>query len=174
MKGIFIILFLSSLSLAVSAQNDTIKSYTTAWVSGTPPDIDGLANDEAWEQVSWGGGDFRQMSPDKGKPATVQTRFKILYDAKNLYVLVQALDPEPQKIVKRMSRRDTFEGDMVEINIDSYNDKRTAFSFTASVSGVKGDEYVSNNGDNWDEGWDPIWYLKTSVNSDGSLSFASH
>lgn len=150
--------------------SDTFKTYMTAWVKGEPPHIDGALNDAAWEQVEWGGGDFRQLNPDKGKPASVQTKFKILYDAKNLYVGVKCLDPEPDKIVKRMSRRDSFEGDMVEINIDSYNDKRTAFSFTASVSGVKGDEYVSNNGDNWDAGWDPIWYLSTSVDAEGWIA----
>jgi hypothetical protein len=148
-------------------QKDTLKSYTTARLKGDAPHIDGLLNDAAWEQVEWGGGDFRQWQPDKGKPASVQTKFKILYDAKNLYVGIRCLDPEPDKIVRRMSRRDSFEGDMVEINIDSYNDKRTAFSFTASVSGVKGDEYISNNGDDWDEGWDPIWYLKTSIDQEG-------
>lgn len=138
-------------------------------LKGTPPDIDGLEHDAAWQQVEWGGGDFRQYQPDKGKPASVQTKFKILYDAKNLYVLIRALDPEPDKIVKRMSRRDGFEGDLVEINIDSYNDMRTAFSFTASASGVKGDEYVSN-GDEWDPGWDPIWYLKTKSDSEGWIA----
>jgi hypothetical protein len=152
---------------AAFAQSDTLKSYTTGSVMGEVPHIDGKLDDPAWEQVEWGGGDFRQLNPDKGKPASVQTKFKILYDAKNLYVGIRCLDPEPDKIVKRMSRRDSFEGDMVEINIDSYNDKRTAFSFTASVSGVKGDEYVSNNGDNWDAGWDPIWYLKTSIDAEG-------
>jgi hypothetical protein len=138
-------------------------------LKGDAPHIDGLSNDPAWEQVEWAGGDFRQRQPDKGKPASVQTKFKVLYDAKNIYVLIRALDPEPDKIVKRMSRRDGFEGDLVEINFDSYNDMRSAFSFTASVSGVKGDEYVSN-GDDWDAGWDPIWYLKTSVDSEGWLA----
>ncbi len=151
----------------ICAQSDSIKSYTTIFVKGTPPNIDGLFNDIAWEQVNWAGNDFRQLEPDKGKPASVQTRFKILYDDKNIYVVIHALDPEPNKIVKRMSRRDTFEGDMVEINIDSYFDKRTAFSFTASASGVKGEEYISNNGDNWDPGWDPIWYMKTSIDAEG-------
>lgn len=155
---------------AVFAQEDSLKSYTTARVAGVPPHIDGLGNDEAWEQVPWGGGDFRQLDPDAGAPASVQTYFKILYDSKNLYVLVKNLDPDPSKIVKRMSRRDGFEGDFVEVNIDSYYDKRTAFSFTASVSGVKGDEYVSNNGDNWDASWDPIWYLKTSINEEGWIA----
>jgi hypothetical protein len=149
---------------------DPTKHYTTAWVKGTPPLIDGKLDDPAWEQVEWGGGDFRQLQPDKGKPASVVTKFKILYDEKNLYIGVRAFDPEPKKIVRRMSRRDTFEGDFVEVNIDSYYDKRTAFSFTSSVSGVKGDEYVSNNGDDWDAGWDPIWYLKTSIDDEGWIA----
>lgn len=146
---------------------DTIKTYTTKRLASDAPTIDGVLNDDAWQSIQWGGKDFRQLNPDKGKPASVQTRFKILYDEKNLYVGIQCLDPEPAKIIRRMSRRDSFEGDMVEINIDSYYDKRTAFSFTASVSGVKGDEYVSDNGDNWDPGWDPIWYMRTSIDAEG-------
>lgn len=147
-----------------------VKSYTTNWVKGEAPRIDGLPNDPAWEQVEWGGGDFVQRSPDDGQAPSQQTKFKILYDAKNLYILVKALDDDPSKIVSRMSRRDGFDGDMIEVNIDSYFDKRTAFSFTASVSGVKGDEYVSNNGNNWDANWDPIWYLKTSIDEEGWIA----
>ena len=93
-------------------------------------------------QVQWGGNDFRQLQPDAGAAPSAQTVFKILYDAK-LVRTRTFFDPDPSKIVRRMSRRDGFDGDFIEINIDSYYDKRTAFSFTASVSGVKGDEYVS-------------------------------
>ena len=146
---------------------DSTKSYTTAHVQGEPPKIDGILDDPAWEQVPWGGGTFRQRDPDAGADPTVQTYFKILYDARNIYVAFRCVDPNPDKIVARMSRRDGFDGDWVEINIDSYADKRSAFSFTSSVSGVKGDEYVSNNGDNWDASWDPIWYLKTGINKEG-------
>lgn len=165
-----ITLLLVACCLMAQAQNDSTKRYTTARVSGTPPVIDGLLNDEAWDQVEWTGGDFRQVNPDKGKPATVQTKFKILYDAKNLYAIFRCYDPDPSKIVKRMSRRDSFDGDWIEIHIDSYYDKRTAFSFTTSVSGVKSDEYVSNNGDEWDASWDPIWYTKTSVDAEGWIA----
>jgi hypothetical protein len=149
---------------------DSLKSYTTAMLQGEPPNIDGLADDPAWEQVPWGGGDFRQRNPNAGAAPSVQTQFKILYDAKNIYFLFKNLDPDPSKIVKRMSRRDGFDGDWIEVNIDSYYDKRTAFSFTSSVSGVKSDEYCSNNGDNWDASWDPIWYLKTSINAEGWIA----
>jgi hypothetical protein len=142
------------------------KVYYTQRVEGEAPVIDGLFDDPAWEQVEWGG-DFTQQQPDDGKAPSEPTQFKILYDDKNLYVAIRAWDAHPDKIVKRMSRRDGFAGDWVEINIDSYYDRRTAFSFTASVSGVRSDEYVSNNGDNWDTNWDPIWYLKTHVDDKG-------
>ena len=170
MKFFFLTIFLISGLNSVLAQNDSLKSYTTKHLVGTPPHIDGILDDPAWEQVSWATEEFRQLAPDAGKPASVQTHFKILYDAKNLYVAFLNLDPEPDKIVSRMSRRDGFEGDLVEINIDSYYDKRSAFSFTASVSGVKGDEYISNNGNDWDENWDPIWYLKTSIVKEGWIA----
>ncbi|MFY0687602.1 MAG: carbohydrate binding family 9 domain-containing protein [Cyclobacteriaceae bacterium] len=141
------------------------RQYETS-LTNSPPKIDGILDDETWGQVEWTG-DFVQYMPDYGKAPAQPTRFKILYDAKYLYIGIQAFDNEPDKIVKRMSRRDGFEGDWVEVNIDSYHDKRTAFSFTASVSGVKGDEYISNNGDNWDETWDPIWYVATSIDDEG-------
>ncbi len=166
MKSLCILPLFAATSLTW-AQTDSTKVYTTSRVQGEPPVIDGKLDDPAWDQVEWGGGDFRQANPDKGKPASAQTRFKILYDSKNLYIGFRNFDPEPEKIVRRMSRRDGFDGDWIEINIDSYFDKRTAFSFTSSVSGVKGDEYISDNGDNWDPSWDPIWYLKTSIDAEG-------
>lgn len=169
MSRFIFLLALISNGIIIQAQTDTLKSYTTTF-SKDAPEIDGVLDELAWTEVEWAGGDFRQLTPDKGKPASVQTKFKILYDAKNLYVAILALDPEPDKIAKRMSRRDSFEGDMVEINLDTYFDKRTAFSFTASASGVKGEEYISNNGDDWDPGWDPIWYLKTSTTSEGWIA----
>lgn len=166
MRAFLFFLFIS-VSCYVFAGPDSVKVYTTAHSISHVPKIDGDLSDQAWESVSWGGGDFIQNNPEAGAPASVQTLFKILYDEKYLYVAIRNLDPEPAKIVSRMSRRDSFEGDFVEINIDSYFDKRTAFSFTASVSGVKSDEYVSNNGADWDENWDPIWYLETKINEEG-------
>ena len=145
------------------------KSYQTAYIRAEAPIIDGQLNDPAWEQVEWGG-DFIQFMPYEGHAPTQETAFKIVYDDKNLYIAYRCFDNEPDKIVKRMSRRDGFEGDWVEINIDSYDDKRSAFSFTISVSGVKGDEFVSDNGNNWDSSWNPIWYAKTSIDEEGWMA----
>ncbi len=152
--------------LAQDKKQPEKKIYTTARIEGTPPTIDGTIQDSAWEQVAWGG-DFVQWQPNSGEAPEEPTTFKILYDDKNLYIAFKCYDKDPEKIVRRMSRRDGFEGDWVEINIDSYFDHLTAFSFTLSASGVIGDEAVTNNGNNWDSSWDPIWFAKTSIDQDG-------
>ncbi|WP_163717077.1 DUF5916 domain-containing protein [Mangrovibacterium lignilyticum] len=141
------------------------KSYQTA-STDSPPRIDALLNDSCWNQVEWGG-DFIQSQPYENKPPSQQTAFKILYDDNNLYVFIRAYDTEPDKISRRISRRDNFDGDMVEINIDSYYDQQTAFSFTAMASGAKGEEAVTKDGNNWDSSWNPVWYLKTSIDDEG-------
>jgi len=157
-------------SFSEAQENKTEKKvYTTKRVESKAPHIDGLIDKEIWDNVEWSG-DFIQRDPNDGAKPSQETAFKVLYDDNYLYILVRAFDTEPGKIVKRMSRRDGFDGDWVEVNIDSYFDKRTAFSFTASVSGVKGDEAITNDGDRWDSTWDPIWYLETSIDSLGWIA----
>ena len=142
------------------------RIYTTKDVQGLEPiKIDGNFNEDAWQAVEWTS-DFKEFEPDNNTVPSQQTRMKIIYDDKNLYVAFLCLEPDRSKIIERMGRRDSFAGDWVEINIDSYNDDRTAFSFTTSVSGVKGDEFVSNNG-NFDPSWNPIWYVKTAIVEEG-------
>ncbi len=143
------------------------KIYVTQAIGGEePPAVDGELNDLAWNLVDWTG-DYIELEPDENTPPSYQTKFKIVYDSKFLYIGVRCYDAEPEQIVRRLSRRDGFDGDWVEFNIDSYHDKRTAFSFTVTAAGVKGDEFISNNGSNWDGSWNPIWYTKTRVDDEG-------
>lgn len=143
------------------------RVYTTKSLENIDaPVIDGKLTDAGWDIVDWTT-DFTEREPDENTPPTEQTKFKIVYDKNYLYFAFRCYDKNPKKIVKRLSRRDGFEGDWVEVNIDSYHDKRTGFSFTSSVSGVKGDEFISENGNNWDGSWNPIWVLKTNVDEEG-------
>jgi len=170
MKQITLCITLTSLLLwqmQAFSQDEPVekKTYQTAFTQ-SPPTIDGFLNDSCWNNVAWGG-DFIQTQPYENKPPSQETAFKILYDDNNLYVFIRAYDTEPDKISRRISRRDNFDGDMVEINIDSYYDQQTAFSFTAMASGAKGDEAVTKDGNNWDSSWNPIWFLKTSIDDKG-------
>ena len=142
------------------------RTYTTTSIGNSQaPTIDGNLDDDAWNLIEWTT-DYTEFEPDVGTPPTEQTKMKILYDSKNLYVAFKCYQADPSTIEKRMGRRDDFPGDWVEINLDSYNDDRTAFSFTISASGVKGDEFVSNNG-NFDDSWNPIWYVGTQIDDEG-------
>ena len=167
----FAILFLCL--IVVKAQDSTSvttvpkRIYTTKTIGEQPaPVIDGILDDESWNLVEWQG-DFVEWRPDENTPPSHQTKFKILYDKKNLYVAIRAYDNEPDKIVKRLSRRDGFDGDWIEINFDSYHDLRTGFSFNVTAAGVKGDEFISDNGNDWDGSWNPIWYTKTNIDEEG-------
>lgn len=165
---LFILLFIFFGLTANSTPGDSVvvkKQYYTKSLS-SPVTLDGIPSEEAWKTVEWGG-DFIQWQPNEGKPPSQPTNFKIIYDEKFLYIAYWCYDQAPDSINKFMGRRDEFPGDWVEINIDSYHDKRTAFSFTLSVSGVRNDEFVSNDGNNWDASWNPIWFAKTHINDKG-------
>ena len=176
-KFFFFFAFIFFYSYLGYSQEETIKteeqakplkrSYTTKSIAlESAPKIDGIINDSAWDAVEWTS-NFIENQPDNGTPPAEQTKFKVIYDEKNIYFAFRNYDAEPDKIERRLSRRDGFAGDFVEVNIDSYHDKRTAFSFTITAAGVKGDEFISNNGNNWDPSWNPIWYAKTQIDEEG-------
>nr|HQV31949.1 DUF5916 domain-containing protein [Calditrichia bacterium] len=160
-------LLLLSVFLAAEEAVQPKKEYYTKKAPKGAVSIDGEINEDIWNSVPWAGGDFIVRSPNEGEAPVANTRFKVLYDESYIYFAIRAYDAEPDKIVRRVARRDRFEGDWVEVNIDSYFDKRTAFSFTITAAGVKGDEFISNDGDNWDASWDPIWYVDTHLDDQG-------
>ncbi len=142
------------------------NKFITKKLTSNPPVIDGVLDDPAWDQIAWSSS-FLQREPEEGKQPKFQTQFKILYDDRYLYFGVLSLDSEPDKIVKRLSRRDGYEGDWVEVSIDSYHDLRTAFSFNLTAAGVKGEKMISNDGQNIDKSWNPIWFAKAGLNEQG-------
>ena len=78
------------------------------------------------------------------------------YDARNFYVFVRAFDPEPDRILNLLARRDIrTASDQIKIIIDSYHDRRTAYQFAVNPAGVKRDFYVYNDGVE-DPSWDAV------------------
>lgn len=159
----FTFLFISIISFGQEKIKKRI--YTTKMLAEVPV-IDGDISEEAWNVVEWSS-DFVQKSPTEGIAPTHQTKFKVMYDAKYLYIAIRAFDDNPELIQQRLSRRDGFAGDRVNVLIDSYHDKRTAFVFTTTAAGVKGEEIASGNGNNFDESWNPIWYTDAKVDDKG-------
>ena len=141
------------------------RVYETRRVAGERPAIDGMLDDPVWDTVEWSG-DFVQRNPSDGDPPTEQSRFKVVYDDSALYFAFR-LEDDPELVRPILARRDHFPGDWIEVNIDSYQDRRTAFSFTLSLSGTRGDELISNDGQSWDSNWNPVWNGAARVDDEG-------
>ena len=154
-------------ALALNGQTEYLpKRVYEAYRVEKAPDIDGIFLDQAWQEGEWAG-DFIQHEPYENRPPSQATEFKLAYDDQHLYMAIKALDSAPDSISNRMSRRDQADGDMVFVVFDSYHDLRTGFIFGVSSAGVRFDMIMSNNGQNEDETWDPIWQAKTQIHDWG-------
>lgn len=126
----------------------------------TPPSIDGLPNEAAWKNASQAC-DFIQYTPHKGKPGSVKTIVKVLYDSDCLYFCFICYDPEPEKIQGGTNRRDGLTHDSgtdsVTVEIDTFDNNRSSYYFRTNHTGVQHDGRVKNNGQSYDQNWDGIW-----------------
>lgn len=143
------------------------------WVAGATPlpeasalKLDGDLDDQVWLAADVIA-DFKQRDPKEGAEPSFRTEARVAFDREALYVAVQAFDPEPDRIVGHLTRRDnTSPSDWLRVIIDSYHDRRTAYEFAVNPAGVKQDKYYFNDG-NEDQGWDAIWDVAVSKNTDG-------
>ncbi len=131
------------------------------------PKIDGRLNDSAWEYAGALGA-FTQQSPHEGAEPTFKTDVKVLYDAKYFYVSVRAWDPEPEKLITKVMRRDTSQrsDDRVLITIDTFHDKRNGYMFSTNPNSGRYEALIENNQTVRTE-WDGIWFAKARVDAEG-------
>ena len=160
---LFLLLFVLKPGLAQDIEK---RNYTAKKTENLNIEIDGKFEEPEWQTANWED-NFIQHEPKEGVPPYMQSEFAVLYDENNVYVAIKALDSNPDSISMRLTRRDITDGDMVGIMFDTYHDKRTAFAFIVSAAGVKSDFVMSNDGENEDNTWDPIWWVKTTVTDKG-------
>ena len=145
------------------------KTARAARLDGPAPRIDGVLDDAAWSRAPVIS-DFVQKIPNEGAAPSVETQVRLLYDDHALYVGARLLRNDPQAIRTSITRRDgDSDAEVFTVSLDTYNDKRTAYSFSVSSGGVRGDAYHSQ--DSEDSGrepqFDPIWNARARVESDG-------
>ena len=139
MRPSILILLAFQATSAMAESEDVPKRVYDSRRAEEAPVLDGRLDDDVWSTVDWSG-DFIQREPAEGVPPSQQTRFKVVYDDDALYFAFHLQD-DPEQVSRQLGRRDRFPGDWIEVNIDSYFDRRTAFSFTLSCSGTQGDEF---------------------------------
>ena len=141
----------------IAASSARLEATAMAIPAGTEPiKIDGELAEEIWAKappVS----EFLQRAPSEGAVATHPTEARILFDQTSIYIAVRAIDPEPDRVVGLLTRRDDGSpSDWFAVLIDSYHDRRSAFEFGVNAAGVKYDTYWFNDTNN-DRGWDAVW-----------------
>lgn len=171
-KIITLLFFILLLPVMGHTQTLSKKAHTATRIeSGESLNIDGQLSESFWkinteEGKSWSG-EFIQYTPEENTAPSQQTQFRILYDNRYLYIGLKCLDTNPQAINSRMSRRDGYDGDWVEVILDSDHDLNSAFSFNVTAAGVKGDKVITLNGGSEDLSWNPIWYVKSTITPEG-------
>ncbi len=157
MKKRFIIFLLLLLgSLPVFGQSKVKE--TSALKIDEVIKVDGSLDEPAWEKAPEAG-DFIQFSPERGKTPSVKTRVKILYDERFIYFGFLCYDPQPEKIVARITKRDdgVKADDAIYVLIDTFHDRRNCYFFATNILGTQRDGRIAENGKTTDGTWDGIW-----------------
>ena len=157
---------LQTASLTPPTPPPSSATQAAATRAAHPPVIDGRDDDEVWRTAQPITA-FQEFDPEEGKAARFPTEARVSYDADNFYVIIRAFDPEPQKILGTLARRDVRPPtDQLKIVIDSYHDRRSGYEFAVSPGGVKRDYAIYNDADE-DDAWDGVWDVATTVDSLG-------
>jgi hypothetical protein len=124
----------------------------------TPLDVDGLLDEPIWESAQEASG-FIQFEPDLGNPASERTVVKVLFDERYVYFGFWCYDTEPEKIVGRITRRDSdlLSDDSVYVLLDTFHDRRTCYYVSTNLLGTQWDGRITENGRTNDATWDGIW-----------------
>jgi hypothetical protein len=131
------------------------------------PVIDGDLSDAAWQKAPEFT-DFTQHDPDDGKPGTMPTSVRIVYDDHAIYFGAKMTDPG--KPTGLLMRRDSFgQSDFLSINIDPRHDRLSGNAFTVQPAQVQVDTILYNDiGE--DVTWDGVWDSAVKVVPDGWIA----
>jgi Domain of unknown function (DUF5916)/Carbohydrate family 9 binding domain-like len=135
-------------------------------ITGMPPRIDGLPNDEAWGQAQTVEG-LIQWDPDNGEPMTERTRLQLAYDDRFIYIVIRCDDRTPDRIVGGLGRRDEPPpSDRIGIGIDPRHDHQTGYVFETNPSGVQSD-FSFYNDTSADRDYESVWEVRTALTDGG-------
>ena len=100
---------------------------------------------------------FIQREPTDGAPSTQRTDAYLAYDDRHFYVVFVCHDTETDKIRARLTRREDFGGDdFVGIVLDTFHDRRRAYTFITNPLGIQLDG-VTAEGQDDDFTFDTLW-----------------
>ena len=131
--------------------------------------IDGRLLEEVWQDAP-AVTDFIQKEPIEGAAPTDRMEVRFAYDDGALYVGARMFSADPSTIQAPLGRRDEIDtqAESMFVSLDTYRDRRTAYTFGVSASGVRYDRhYPRDEEEVFDNTYEPVWEARTSIDAQG-------
>lgn len=122
--------------------------------------VDGVI-DSAWSRAD-SIADFVQHQPYHGTEPSRNTTAKLLTTDHALYCVIICRD-ERENVQRHTGMLDEFAGDVVSLMLDTFGDRRTAYKFAVSASGVRMDCRLLDDARNRDYSWDGVWFSAARI-----------
>ena len=162
-------LFLASTARAQDRVGGARKQATALSVGGDVIRLDGRLDDQPWRRAT-AITEFLQKEPIEGATPTEQMDVRFAYDATGLYVGARMYSRDPRMIQAPLGRRDEVatQSENIIVSLDTFLDRRTAYSFGVSASGVRLDRFHPQDDETrFDAGFDPVWEVQTNIDEQG-------
>lgn len=161
------ILFLLLSALPASAERSSMTA-NAARIEPHAVELDGRLDDPVWIDAPFVKG-FTQRDPAEGDPSQERTEISFLYDDEFLYVGARLYKRNPDDIRATVSRRDrSGNSERIIVTLDTYNNRRTSYSFCVTASGVRVDYYHPRDSEgNREYSYDPVWEASTEQSEHG-------
>ncbi|MDX5479271.1 MAG: carbohydrate binding family 9 domain-containing protein, partial [Cyclobacteriaceae bacterium] len=133
--------------------------------------LDGVLDEPVWDEFNWAN-NFMQFYPSDSSLAKAQTKVKIVYDDKFLYIAAVMNNLGPREEYVSTSLRRDFRGeqnDGVSFVFDTFNDNTNAFQFGVNPYGVQRESLIANGGmlsSDLNLAWDNKWYSAAKIYED--------
>jgi hypothetical protein len=104
-----------------------------------------------------------QRAPDDGAPISERTRVYIGYDSEHVYAAFVCFDSAPSAVRGQLVGRERIpdDDDNVALQLDTFGDRKHAYTFQVSAAGVQRDGIWTESAAAWDFSFDAIWQAES-------------
>ncbi len=150
-----------------AANNAADKVVNAVPLNGETLQLDGSLDENVWRRAQ-PIEDFAQKEPNEFGAPNEHTEVRVAYDEDALWIGATMFCDNPQEMLATVSRRDNAgNSQRIIISLDTYGDKRTAYSFGVTATGVRIDYYHPTDAEyNRDYSFDPVWEARTQILTD--------
>ena len=176
-------MYFATTSFAIFGAERISRPATTAVELTVAPQLDGvIKGDAAWEGAV-PMGNFWQVRPIQGAPASQKSEVYVGFTKDTLYVAAMLYDESASGILVTDSRRDSEldDTDSFQVVFDTFKDSQNGLVFGTNPAGIQYDGQVTQGGTaafgsgvgGFNLNWDTNWEVRTKITPEGwSLEMA--